>query len=92
MPGNRHSDDDRRIWNQQEPVRDRELFLDKFAHVLGHGGYSADQAVSLAEGLLPDLVTYDYSSAAGYPNGLRLPLPGGTAPGRTRPGARPIKK
>ncbi|MFD8820049.1 DUF4331 family protein [Streptomyces sp. NPDC059627] len=67
-----HSDDDKRVWNQQEPDNDRELFLDKFAHVLEHGGYSADQALALAEGLLPDLVTYDYSSAAGYPNGRNL--------------------
>ncbi|MFF4310703.1 DUF4331 family protein [Streptomyces sp. NPDC001507] len=67
-----HSDDDKRIWNQQEPDKDRELFLGKFAHVFEHGGYPADEAVTLAEGLLPDLVTYDYSSAAGFPNGRNL--------------------
>lgn len=66
------SDDDKRIWNQQEPAKDRELFLDKFAHVFEHGGYPTDQAVSLAESLLPDLLTYDYSSAEGFPNGRNL--------------------
>jgi hypothetical protein len=65
-------DDDKRIWNQQEPSKDRELFLDKFAHVFEHAGYSEDQAISLAESLLPDLLTYDYSSSAGYPNGRNL--------------------
>jgi hypothetical protein len=65
--------DDKRIWNQQEPSKDRELFLDKFTGVFEHvGGYSKDQASALAEGLLPDLVTYDYSSADGFPNGRNL--------------------
>jgi hypothetical protein len=66
------SDDDKRIWNQQEPFKDRELFLDKFARVFEQSGYSHEQATSLAGNLLPDLLTYDYSSSAGYPNGRKL--------------------
>ena len=66
------SEDDKRTWNQQEPVRDRELFLDKFAHVFEHGGHSSDQARELASGLLPDILTYDYSSSEGYLNGRKL--------------------
>ena len=66
------SDDDKRIWNQQEPSKDRELFLEKFARVFEYTGHPGDQATSLAGHLLPDLLTYDYSSSAGYPNGRNL--------------------
>jgi hypothetical protein len=63
---------DKRVWNTQEPAKDRELFLDKFAHIFEHSGYPADEAVALAESLLPDLVAYDYTSAEGAPNGRNL--------------------
>ena len=66
------SDDDKRIWNQQEPSKDRERFLDKFARVFEHAGHPRDQATTLAGHLLPDLLTYDYSSSEGYPNGRKL--------------------
>jgi Domain of unknown function (DUF4331) len=36
------------------------------------GQYSADQALAIAQILLPDMLTYDYSSSAGYLNGRRL--------------------
>jgi hypothetical protein len=36
------------------------------------GQYSADQAMGIANILLPDILTYDYTSAAGYLNGRRL--------------------
>jgi hypothetical protein len=36
------------------------------------GQYTADQALGIAKILLPDILTYDYSSAAGYLNGRRL--------------------
>jgi hypothetical protein len=36
------------------------------------GAYSADQALAIAKILLPDILTYDYSSDAGYLNGRRL--------------------
>ena len=36
------------------------------------GRYSADQALAIAKVLLPDILTYDYSSSAGYLNGRRL--------------------
>ena len=36
------------------------------------GPYSADQALAIAKILLPDILTYDYSSSAGYLNGRRL--------------------
>jgi hypothetical protein len=66
------SDDDKRTWNQQEPSKDRELFLEKFASVFEHAGHPKDKAVTLAGNLLPDLLTYDYSSSKGFPNGRKL--------------------
>ena len=66
------SDDDKRIWNQQEPSKDRELFLEKFASVFEHAGHSKEKAAALAGNLLPDLATYDYSSSKGFPNGRNL--------------------
>jgi hypothetical protein len=36
------------------------------------GQYTADQAMGVAKILLPDILTYDYSSAAGYLNGRGL--------------------
>ena len=66
------SEDDKRTWNQQEPSKDRELFLDKFVHVFEHAGHTRDRATTLAENLLPDLLTYDYSSSEGYLNGRKL--------------------
>jgi hypothetical protein len=36
------------------------------------GQYTADQAMSIAQILLPDILTFDYSSPAGYLNGRRL--------------------
>jgi hypothetical protein len=66
------SEDDKRTWNQQEPSKDRELFLDKFAPVFEHAGHPRDRATTLAGNLLPDLLTYDYSSSEGYLNGRKL--------------------
>ncbi|MFF0740298.1 DUF4331 family protein [Streptomyces sp. NPDC004111] len=65
-------DDDKRVWNQQEPSQDREGFLDKFTYVFEHAGHPGDRAKALAESLLPDLLTYDRTSAEGFPNGRNL--------------------
>ncbi|MEU3460673.1 DUF4331 family protein [Streptomyces sp. NPDC006733] len=66
------SDDDKRVWNQQEPAHDRERFLDKFTRVFEHAGHPRERAATLAEGLLPDLLPYDFTSAEGFPNGRNL--------------------
>jgi hypothetical protein len=36
------------------------------------GGYNASQALGIADILLPDVLTFDYSSSAGFLNGRRL--------------------
>lgn len=67
------TDDDKRVWNMHEPSGDRKGFLDKFAAVFENAGhYSKAEAMALAEQTLPDLVSYDYTSGAGFPNGRNL--------------------
>jgi hypothetical protein len=56
-----------------DPPTAGETFLDKFRDELeALGGYSPDQALAIAKILLPDILTFDYSSQAGYLNGRRL--------------------
>ena len=53
-------------------VADRARWLGQFVHLLGHtGGYSHDEAVEAidAEGILPDMLTFDPATPARYPNG-----------------------
>ncbi|MGD9891019.1 MAG: DUF4331 family protein, partial [Dehalococcoidia bacterium] len=57
------------------PANDRARYLDHFVESLEHvGGYSRDEALGVldGEGLLPDMLRYDPSKPAGYPNGRLL--------------------
>jgi hypothetical protein len=52
---------------------DGRTYLDLFTSKLETlGGYSAAEAQGIAEILLPDVLTFDYSSSAGFLNGRRL--------------------
>src|SRR5207253_5963280 len=54
-----------------EPVNDAH-FLDSFAHVLEHvGGYSPEDAKRVAGTLLPDILPYDPTRPAAYPDNGR---------------------
>ncbi len=56
--------------NGLEPSGDRARFFDSFVATLQHrSGYSAEEATGIAEQLLPDLLRYDYSAPAAFPNG-----------------------
>lgn len=61
-------------FNESEPSHDREQFTDRFAEVLVEtGGYEPEQARAIVGGgLLPDVLHYDYTSDAGFPNGRKL--------------------
>ncbi len=59
-------------FNQIDPPQDRPLFEASFQATLASFGYSADQADAIADILLPDILTYDYASSAGYLNGRKL--------------------
>lgn len=70
---------DKVLFNSTQPSAMRttvtstgKTFLVNFEDTLGSFGYPAAQAKAIAEILLPDILTYDYSSSAGFLNGRRL--------------------
>jgi hypothetical protein len=71
---------DKDLFNITPPDRQRSTvtstgntFLQNFISALETlGGYTASQAAGLAEILLPDILTYDYTSSAGFLNGRKL--------------------
>lgn len=69
------TDEIKPVFNQSEPVHDRERFLDHLIHSMEHvGGYSREEAKAVidAEGILPDMLGFDPAKPGGYPNGRRL--------------------
>lgn len=65
--------DDKNTFNAVEPTQDRDLFTKNVVKVLeALGNYSEADATGLAQVLLPDILTYDYSSSGGYLNGRNL--------------------
>jgi len=71
---------DKNLFNVTQPAAQRntvtangQTFLQLFTSELeALGGYSASQAAGIAQILLPDILTFDYSSSAGFLNGRRL--------------------
>lgn len=67
-----NTDDTKEEYNASEPVHDRERWIGQFIHLMGHtGGYSDEEAIAAIdeEGTLPDMLTFDPSKPAKYPNG-----------------------
>lgn len=71
---------DKDLFNTTPPDRQRstltstgQSFLANFVATLETlGGYSASKATAIAQILLPDILTYDYTSSAGFLNGRKL--------------------
>lgn len=70
---------DKNVFNITQPDQQRTAtigsgmtFLQSFEATLGSFGYSASQAAAIAGILLPDVLTFDASSSAGFLNGRRL--------------------
>ncbi len=60
-------------FNRSEPFADVNLFRDDVVDsILGLNGNDAAAAMSLADVLLPDIMTLDLNGSAGFPNGRRL--------------------
>jgi hypothetical protein len=59
-------------FNRTPPSQQLARFGDQFTATLRSFGYAGAEARNLAEELLPDVLTYDWSNPAGYPNGRRL--------------------
>ena len=67
-----NTDETKEEYNASMPVNDRERWIEQFIHLMGHtGGYDRDEAIAAidAEGTLPDMLTYNPSKPATYPNG-----------------------
>lgn len=67
-----NTDETKEAYNASEPHQDRALWIEQFIHLMGHtGGYDRDEAIAAIdnEGTLPDMLTYDPSRPAKYPNG-----------------------
>jgi len=67
-----NTDDTKLEYNASEPVNDKKRWTDQFVHLLGHtGGYTREEAIATidAEGILPDMLSFDPSKPAKYPNG-----------------------
>lgn len=67
-----NTDETKEEYNASEPVGDRDRWIAQFVHLMGHtGGYTDEEAIAAidAEGTLPDMLTYNPSRPAGYPNG-----------------------
>jgi hypothetical protein len=67
-----NTDDTKLEYNASEPVNDRERWIDQFVHLMGHtGGYTREEAIAAIdnEGTLPDMLTFNPSQPAKYPNG-----------------------
>lgn len=67
-----NTDDTKEEYNASEPVNDRTRWLEMFIHLMGHtGNYTREEAIAAidAHGLLPDMLSFDPSRPAQYPNG-----------------------
>ncbi len=67
-----NTDDTKLKYNASEPVNDRQRWLELFIHLMGHtGNYTREEAIAAIdkEGTLPDVLTFDSSKPAHYPNG-----------------------
>jgi hypothetical protein len=67
-----NTDETKEEYNAGEPVDDRDRWMDQFVHLMGHtGNYTRQEAMAAidADRLLPDMLSFDPSKPAQYPNG-----------------------
>lgn len=67
-----NTDDTKEEYNASEPVNDRKRWLEQFIHLMGHtGNYTREEAIAEIdrERTLPDVLSFDPSKPATYPNG-----------------------
>jgi hypothetical protein len=58
--------------NATPPAQQRERFASQYVAMFKAFGYTETEATTLALEWLPDILPYNYTSAAGYPNGRKL--------------------
>jgi hypothetical protein len=67
-----NTDETKEEYNGSEPVNDYKRWLEQFIHLMGHtGNYTREEAIAALdkEGILPDMLSFDPSRPATYPNG-----------------------
>jgi hypothetical protein len=67
-----NTDETKEEYNASEPADDRKRWTDQFVHLMGHtGNYTREEAIAAidADHLLPDMLIFDPSKPAQYPNG-----------------------
>ncbi|MGV9426851.1 DUF4331 family protein [Streptomyces sp. NPDC003656] len=65
-----NQEDAKEAYNAGEPAEDWDTYLEPWSAVLAHtGGYDAQSAEQTLRTILPDVLRYDRSQPAAYPNG-----------------------
>lgn len=63
---------DKNKFNRAEPIQDRVRFTDNVVSILKAFGHDDASAAAIAAILMPDILTYNYGSSAGFLNGRNL--------------------
>jgi hypothetical protein len=65
-------DGEKNLYNTRQPVDDVANYLGPWSKLLENGGYSPENAKTAAMQVLPDILEYDRTKTASYPNGRNL--------------------
>ncbi len=65
-------DGEKNLYNSRQPADDVANYLGPWSKILESGGYSPEEAKAAAMQVLPDILTYDRTRPAAYPNGRVL--------------------
>jgi hypothetical protein len=64
-------DSEKDLFNSRQPADDVANYLGPWSKILEGGGYSAEEARQAARTVLPDILQYDRTEPASYPNGRK---------------------
>jgi hypothetical protein len=64
-------DGEKNLYNTRQPVDDVANYLGPWSKILENGGYSREEAKESAMQVLPDILQYDRTKPAAYPNGRK---------------------
>jgi hypothetical protein len=65
-------DGEKNLYNTRQPADDVANYLGPWSKILKTGGYSPEEAKQAAMQVLPDILRYDRTKPAAYPNGRKL--------------------
>ncbi|HEX4864168.1 MAG TPA: DUF4331 family protein [Acidimicrobiales bacterium] len=65
-------DGEKNLYNSRQPADDVANYLGPWSQILESGGYSPEEAKAAAMQVLPDILCYDRTQPAAYPNGRVL--------------------